>query len=83
MIDRHAVHALLEAGQSTKEIAQQFGVSQRTVQRLAKESPVEDADDRKARQRRGVGRPPVVEQTRTRLRDLIAADPGLHAALAI
>ena len=30
MLDRHAVRALREAGRSTKEIAVQFGVSQRT-----------------------------------------------------
>ena len=75
MIDRHAVHALLEAGQSTKEIAQQFGVTPRTIQRIAKEPPIEEADDAVARRRLGVGRPAVSEETRSRLRDLIAADP--------
>jgi transposase len=75
MLDRHAVHALLKAGQSTKEIAQQFSVTQRTIQRIAKEPPVAEADDGEARRRRAVGRPRVPEQTRLRLQDLIAADP--------
>lgn len=75
MLDRHAVHALLKAGQSTKEIAQQFGVTQRTIQRIAKEPPVDEVDDAEARRCRAVGRPPVPEQARLRLRDLIAADP--------
>src|SRR5690606_39268410 len=75
MIDRHAVHALLKAGQSTKEIAAQFGVTRRTIQRIAKEPPIEEADDAEARRQRRVGRPPVPEETRSRLRDLIAADP--------
>ena len=76
MLDRHAVHALLKAGQSTQEIALQFGVTRRTIQRIAKEPPVEEADDAGARRLRRVGRPPVPEALRTRLRDLIAADPG-------
>lgn len=75
MIDRHAVHALLQSGQPSKDIAQQMGVSQRTIQRIAKEPPVEAADDQEARRRRRVGRPPVPEAVRTRLNDLILADP--------
>jgi transposase len=75
MIDRHAVHALINAGHSTQEVALQFGVTQRTIQRIAKEPPVNGADDAEARRRRGLGRPPVPEEIRTRLRDLISADP--------
>jgi len=74
MIDRHAVHALLKAGQSTKQIAAQYGVTRRTIQRIAKEPPVDDADDGAARRLRGIGRPAVAEQVRVRLRDLITAD---------
>lgn len=75
MIDRHAVHALIRSGQSAKEIAQQLGVSVRTIQRVAKEPPVEEADDGTARRRRGVGRPAVACETRSHLRELIFADP--------
>jgi len=71
----HAVHALLKAGRPTNEIAQQFGVTQRTIQRIAKEPPIEEIDDAEARRRRAVGRPAVPQAVRTRLRDLIAADP--------
>ena len=74
MLDRHAVHALLKAGQPTKEIAQQMGVSPRTIQRIAKEPPVEEADEAEARRRRGLGRPPVPEAVRQRLRELLGAD---------
>ncbi len=74
MIDRHAVHALLKAGQSTKEIARQFGVAQRTVQRIVREPDVEDGDDARARHERAVGRPAVAPELRDRLRELIAAD---------
>lgn len=75
MLDRHAVHALLKAGESTEKIAKQFGVTQRTIQRIAKEPPVESASDTEARRARGVGRPGVPERARDRLRELIAADP--------
>jgi transposase len=75
MIDRHAVHALVKAGQSTKDIALQMGVSRRTIQRIAKEPPVQGADDVQARRRSGVGRPAVAEKIRRRLQELIAADP--------
>jgi transposase len=75
MIDRHAVHALLRAGRPTREIAQQFGVSQRTIQRIAKEPAIEEASDAAARRQRRVGRPAVPERARARLRDLLAADP--------
>lgn len=75
MLDRHAVHALLEAGESTKAIAKQFGVSRRTIQRIATEAPVADGDDAAARRHRGVGRPPVPEAIKRRLVALIAQDP--------
>jgi transposase len=74
MIDRHAVHALLKAGQSTKEVALQMAVTQRTIQRIAKEPAIGEADDAEARRIRGLGRPPVPEAVRARLRDLIDAD---------
>jgi transposase len=76
MIDRHAVHALVKAGVSTKEIAQQMGVSERSVQRIAREPEVEGASDAQERRRRCVGRPAVPDPVRDRLRELIAADPA-------
>ena len=75
MLDRHAVHALLQAGDGTKKIAKQYGVSQRTIQRIAKEPAVDEPEDAAARRRRGVGRPSVEEAVRLRLRDLLVADP--------
>lgn len=75
MIDRHAVQALLKAGQPTRKIAEQFGISQRTVQRIAHEPPVEEGDDGVARRGRGVGRPPVPEGVKVRLVQLIEEDP--------
>ena len=37
MIDRHAVRAVLAAGRTTAEAGKQFGISPRTVQRIARE----------------------------------------------
>lgn len=74
MIDRHAVQALLKAGLATKDIAAQVGVSQRTIQRIAKEPPVQESGDARARHLRGVGRPAVPEGVRQRVRSLIDAD---------
>ena len=75
MLDRHAVHALLAAGISTREIARQQGVSRRTIQRIAKEPPVENADEAEARRRLGIGRPALPEAVRLRLRELLEDNP--------
>jgi transposase len=75
MIDRYAVLALLDAGQTQVSVARQMGVSERTVRRIVREGPLDSADDRAARRSRKVGRPAVPDAVRSRLRDLIAADP--------
>lgn len=74
MLDRHAVHALREAGLTTKEIASQLERSPRTIQRILKEPPVADGDDAAERRRRGVGRPAVAQGVKERLRELVLAD---------
>jgi transposase len=75
MIDRHAVQALVKSGLSTKDIAAQMGISKRSVQRIATEPPVTQSDDVRARSARRVGRPPLPDLVRQRLRELIAEDP--------
>lgn len=74
MLDRHAVQALLMAGHPTHKIAAQFGVSQRSIQRIAHEPPVDSADDSQVRRRHRVGRPGVSEAVQVRLRQLMAED---------
>ena len=69
MIDRHAVQALVQSGLSTKDIAKQVGISVRYVQRIAKEPPVDEPDDKRARSARRVGRPPLPDRVGQRLRD--------------
>jgi transposase len=75
MIDRHAAQALVKSGLSTKDIAKQMGISVRSVQRIAKEPPVEEPDDKQTRSARRVGRPPLPERVSKRLRELAAEDP--------
>jgi transposase len=75
MIDRHAVHALLEAGQKQQTIAKQLGISERSVRRIAKEPPVAESDDEAERRRRGIGRPAVADAVKRRLVDLMKEDP--------
>ena len=75
MIDRHAVQALLTAGHPQAQIAQQLGVSVRTVQRIGAEDEVCSAGDGEARRQRRVGRPGVPEQVRQRLLALMEAEP--------
>ena len=61
MLDRHAVQSLLKAGIPSQKIARQYGVSQRTIQRVAMESPIETVDEAESRHTRRVGRPGVGE----------------------
>lgn len=75
VIDRHAVHALLEAGQKQTEVAKQLGISERLVRRMPKEPPVADGDDAVERRRRGIGRPAVPDAVKRRLVTLMAEDP--------
>ena len=75
MIDRHKVQTLLGVGHTTQEAAALLGVSQRTVQRIMKEPPVEKWDDLAERKRRRIGRPSTAARVRYRLRDLILEDP--------
>lgn len=77
MLDRHAVQQMLRAGHRPRAVAQHFGVSRRTVERIGREPPVTTADDAAARRARGVGRPGVGPEVRATLRQLLEDDPAL------
>ena len=77
MLDRHAVQEMRRAGLTGRAIAQQFGVSVRTVRRIGREPPVTDGAEGVARQGRGIGRPGVREPVRSRVAALVADDPTL------
>lgn len=77
MLDRHAIQELLRAGAKPRQIATQFAISRRTVERIAREARVADADDRRARAARHVGRPPLADAVRDHVRALLLAEPEI------
>lgn len=77
MLDRHAVQELLRAGATPRHVAQQFAVSRRTVERIAREARVTDADDAAERRRRRLGRPAVDAAVRDHVARLVAEDPAI------
>jgi transposase len=80
MLDRHAVQKLLDAGVKPRAVAQQFGVSRRTIERIAREAEVRSSADGILRRHdkgdgRAVGRPRVTEVIRARVQALVLEDP--------
>jgi len=75
MLDRHAVQEMLRAGLRPRAVARRFGVSRRTVERIAREAAVTSGDDGVLRRSQAVGRPPVDEALRRRVTDLLQAEP--------
>jgi transposase len=80
MLDRHAVQKLVDAGVKPRAIAQQFRVSRRTIERIARETEVRSSADGVLRRegdgdRRSVGRPGVTEAMRARIQALVVDDP--------
>src|SRR5215469_57010 len=60
MLKRHEVTILLKAGHPKAEVARLSGVSLRSVNRIAQESPVLQVDDAVERTKRRIGRPSTV-----------------------
>lgn len=77
MLDRHAVHELLRAGVRPRHVAQQFGVSRRTIERIAREPAPTDADDAAERRRRRIGRPGVPDAVRDAIQEWLRDEPTL------
>jgi len=77
MLDRHAVQALLLAGQTPRQIAHQLGISRRTVQRIALEPRVATIDDGAARAARGIGRPSLPSARREQVRAWLETEPSV------
>ena len=81
MLDRHAVQELLRAGMRPRAVARQFGVSRRTIERIALEEKI--SSDAGGVIRRagedgilsGVGRPRVTDAIRERVQALVLDDP--------
>ncbi len=79
MLDRHAVQKLLDAGVKPRAVAEQFRVSRRTIERIAREEQMRSEADgllrRDGTSGRPVGRPRVTEVIRTRVQALVLEDP--------
>ena len=77
MVDRLSVQVLRKAGLPVEQVAQQVGVSPRSVKRIAKEPSVASLSRGPSPRSRGAGRPSTVEAFRPVVTELLAADPSL------
>ena len=77
MIKRHEVQVLLEAGFSHRQVAKRAGVSKRSVTRIAQEPPVESIDEAGVARSRQIGRPSVVGEFRTQVKEILEEKPKL------
>jgi hypothetical protein len=77
MLKRHEVEILLKAGDAKTEVARLSGVSLRSVQRIAEESPVGHVDDAKERAQRQIGRPSTVTNFRKQVVEIVQETPDL------
>jgi transposase len=76
-LKRHEIQVLLAAGHTRAEVAEFSGVSTRTVRRVSAEVEVMNVDNHCERQRRGIGRPSVVEPYRDKVKELLAEESDL------
>lgn len=77
MLKRHAIQTLAQAVVPTGRIAEQVGIPERSVRRIAAEPPVDSTDDRAERERRNVGRPSKVEAFREFVAAQLTENPEL------
>lgn len=77
MLDRHAVQAMLAAEDRPRRVAAHFGISVRTVWRIAREPAITDGDDRTERRAHRVGRPAVASDVPTLVREWLTTEPDL------
>ena len=71
MIKRHEVQVLLDAGFSHRQVAKRAGVSKRSVTRIAQEPWVERIDEAGVARSRQIGRPNVVGEFRTQVKEIL------------
>jgi hypothetical protein len=77
MLKRHEVEILLKAGHAKTETAGLSGVSLRSVQRIAEESPVLQVDDEAERRERPIGRRSTVRNFRKQVVGILQEEPDL------
>lgn len=74
---RREIQVLKEAGLSTPEVARQVSVSERTVERVSNEEPIESVSDADAKARHRMGRPSKVAPYEPLISEWLAEDPRL------
>src|SRR2546429_6633640 len=77
MLKRHEVEILLKAGHPKTEVARLAGVSLCSVKRIAEEAPVVHVDDAAEREKRRIGRPSKVEDSRKLVVKILEEEPDL------
>jgi hypothetical protein len=77
MLKRHEVEILLKAGHPKTEVARLAGVSLCSVKRVAEETPVVHVDDAAEREKRGIGRPSKVQDSRGLIVKILEEKPDL------
>src|SRR6516162_10124344 len=77
MLRRHEVAILLKAGHPKAEVARLSGVSLRSVNRIAQESPVLQVEDAVERAKRRIGRPSTVTSFRKPIVAILQETPDL------
>jgi transposase len=77
MIDRHAVQQLLAAGLRPRQVAKQFGVSRRTIERIAGEPAVTARDGALRDVEKRPGRPAVAPAVGERVTAWLTEEPTL------
>lgn len=77
LLKRHEVQVLLKAGLSQKNVSSISDVPVRTIRRIATEAAVQDLEEERERQRRGIGRPSRVESYRSWVQQVLQNEPQL------
>lgn len=77
LLKRHEIQVLLRAGHSHREVAEQTGVSRKSVARVKREGPVASADDQRERRERQIGRPSKATPFAERVRAWLVEEPEL------
>ena len=79
-LTRHGVQAALQRGKSQRVVADFFGLSVRSVRRIAREEAVMEADDREMIGKRGIGRPSAAGGWRDEVLACLKAEPDMMSA---
>lgn len=79
MLKRHEVQVLLKAGHSQVEVAKLTGTSLSSVKRIAGEAAVDHVENAAERERRGIGRPSLVEDFRKFVEGVLEKEPELKS----